>query len=169
LERRQVGQAEMTSPVQPTIIRRYANRRLYHSRTGKFVSRKHLEVMARNGEEFVVLDSASGEDITRLVLWQIILANPIHIEHCIETARNFGHECDYVVARRGFVRPDGSEIYIQQESIAITCYRFGRLFLNQLRQFTTGFSMMRRNARPSCRPAVSAAAVFGCSGRRFLG
>lgn len=58
----------MTSAVQPIIIKRYANRRLYHSRTGRYVSRKDLEIMARNGEEFVVLDSATGGDITRSVL-----------------------------------------------------------------------------------------------------
>ena len=64
----------MTPSDRPTIIRKYANRRLYHSRTGRFVSRKDLEVMARSGEVFIVLDSASGEDITRSVLGQILLA-----------------------------------------------------------------------------------------------
>ena len=54
------------------VIKRYANRRLYLA--GQFVSRKSLEAMARKGEDFIVLDSKSGEDITHSVLGQIIVA-----------------------------------------------------------------------------------------------
>ena len=57
-----------------TVIKRYANRRLYNSRTGQYVSRKNLEEMARRGEEFVVEDTTTGEDITHSVLGQIIVA-----------------------------------------------------------------------------------------------
>ena len=57
-----------------TVIKRYANRRLYNSRTGQYVSRKSLEEMARKGEEFVVEDTTTGEDITHSVLGQIIVA-----------------------------------------------------------------------------------------------
>jgi polyhydroxyalkanoate synthesis repressor PhaR len=57
-----------------TVIKRYANRRLYNSRTGQYVSRKSLEEMARRGEEFVVEDTTTGEDITHTVLGQIIVA-----------------------------------------------------------------------------------------------
>ena len=58
----------------PIVIKRYANRRLYNSRTGQYVSRKSLEEMARRGEEFVVEDTTTGEDITQAVLGQIIVA-----------------------------------------------------------------------------------------------
>ena len=47
-----------------TVIKRYANRRLYNSRTGQYVSRKSLEEMAIQGEEFVVEDTTTGEDIS---------------------------------------------------------------------------------------------------------
>jgi len=57
-----------------TVIKRYANRRLYNSRTGQYVSRKSLEEMARRGEDFVVQDTTTGEDITHSVLGQIIVA-----------------------------------------------------------------------------------------------
>ena len=57
-----------------TVIKRYANRRLYNSCTGQYVSRKSLEEMARRGEEFVVEDTTTGEDITHSVLGQIIVA-----------------------------------------------------------------------------------------------
>jgi polyhydroxyalkanoate synthesis repressor PhaR len=61
------------SPKQ-TVIKRYANRRLYNSRTGQYVSRKSLEEMAKRGDDFVVEDTTTGEDITRSVLGQIIVA-----------------------------------------------------------------------------------------------
>ena len=62
------------SSTKQTVIKRYANRRLYNSGTGQYVSRKSLEEMARRGEEFVVEDTTTGEDITHSVLGQIIVA-----------------------------------------------------------------------------------------------
>ena len=64
----------MASSVQPIVVKRHSNRRLYNTRTGKYVSRKNHEAMARNGEDFVVIDATTGEDITRAVLGQIIVA-----------------------------------------------------------------------------------------------
>ena len=55
-------------------IKRYANRRLYNTHNGQYMSRKALEQMARRGEHFVVLDITTGEDIMRSVLGQIIVA-----------------------------------------------------------------------------------------------
>jgi polyhydroxyalkanoate synthesis repressor PhaR len=63
-----------TPSTKQIVIKRYANRRLYNSRTGQYVSRKSLEEMARRGEEFVVEDTTTGEDITHAVLGQIIVA-----------------------------------------------------------------------------------------------
>jgi polyhydroxyalkanoate synthesis repressor PhaR len=57
-----------------TVIKRYANRRLYNTHNGQYVSRKFLEEMARRGDDFIVLDITTGEDITRTVLGQIIVA-----------------------------------------------------------------------------------------------
>jgi polyhydroxyalkanoate synthesis repressor PhaR len=64
----------MASSAQLTAIKRHSNRRLYNTRTGKYLSRKNLEAMARNSEDFVVFDATTGEDITRSVLGQIIVA-----------------------------------------------------------------------------------------------
>ena len=55
-----------------TTIKKYANRRLYHMGTSTYVTLEDLAVMVRNGEEFVVTDAKTGEDITRGVLGQII-------------------------------------------------------------------------------------------------
>ncbi|MBZ6077640.1 polyhydroxyalkanoate synthesis repressor PhaR [Microvirga puerhi] len=57
---------------QPTVIKKYANRRLYHTGTSTYVTLEDLAGMVRQGEDFVVFDAKSGEDITRSVLTQII-------------------------------------------------------------------------------------------------
>jgi polyhydroxyalkanoate synthesis repressor PhaR len=56
----------------PTTIKKYANRRLYHMGTSTYVTLEDLARMVRGGEDFVVTDAKSGEDITRAVLGQII-------------------------------------------------------------------------------------------------
>ncbi len=62
----------MATDKQPTVIKKYANRRLYHTGTSTYVTLEDLAGMVRKGEDFVVYDAKSGEDITRSVLAQII-------------------------------------------------------------------------------------------------
>ena len=62
----------MTLEKTSTVIKKYANRRLYHTGTSAYVTLDDLAEMVRSGEEFVVLDAKTGEDITRGVLGQII-------------------------------------------------------------------------------------------------
>ena len=54
-------------------IKKYANRRLYNTATSSYVTLDHLCQMVKDGEDFVVYDAKSGEDITRSVLTQIIV------------------------------------------------------------------------------------------------
>ena len=54
------------------VIKKYANRRLYNTRTSAYVTLDDLADMVRNGDVFVVQDAKTGEDITRGVLGQII-------------------------------------------------------------------------------------------------
>ncbi|MDD3445626.1 MAG: polyhydroxyalkanoate synthesis repressor PhaR [Zavarzinia sp.] len=56
----------------PVTIKKYANRRLYNTATSSYVTLDHLCQMVKNGEDFVVYDAKTGEDITRSVLTQII-------------------------------------------------------------------------------------------------
>jgi polyhydroxyalkanoate synthesis repressor PhaR len=53
-------------------IKKYANRRLYHTGTSTYVTLDDLATMVRKGEEFQVVDAKTNEDITRSVLTQII-------------------------------------------------------------------------------------------------
>lgn len=57
---------------EPIVIKKYANRRLYNTATSTYVTLEHLAQLVRDGEDFVVRDAKSGEDITRSVLTQII-------------------------------------------------------------------------------------------------
>ena len=57
---------------QQTVIKKYANRRLYHTGTSTYVTLEDLATMVQGGEDFVVYDARSGDDITRSVLAQII-------------------------------------------------------------------------------------------------
>jgi len=57
----------------PTIIKKYANRRLYNTATSSYVTLENLSQMVRSGGDFIVYDAKTGEDITRSVLTQIIV------------------------------------------------------------------------------------------------
>jgi polyhydroxyalkanoate synthesis repressor PhaR len=62
----------MAEEKEPITIKKYANRRLYNTGTSAYVTLEDLAVMVKGGENFVVFDAKSGEDITRSVLAQII-------------------------------------------------------------------------------------------------
>ena len=55
-----------------TVIKKYANRRLYNTATSTYVTLEDLALMVRAGSDFLVYDAKTGEDITRSVLTQII-------------------------------------------------------------------------------------------------
>ncbi|SNB62480.1 polyhydroxyalkanoate synthesis repressor PhaR [Arboricoccus pini] len=55
------------------VVKKYANRRLYNTASSSYVTLDELASMVRNGDEFVVYDAKSNDDITRSVLTQIIL------------------------------------------------------------------------------------------------
>ncbi|HEY1736578.1 MAG TPA: polyhydroxyalkanoate synthesis repressor PhaR [Methylovirgula sp.] len=62
----------MTTDKQPITIKKYANRRLYNTGTSAYVTLEDLGEMVKQGEDFLVYDAKTGEDITRSVLTQII-------------------------------------------------------------------------------------------------
>jgi len=62
----------MATDKAPTVIKKYANRRLYHTGTSTYVTLEDLAQMVRAGDDFVVQDARTGEDLTRSVLTQII-------------------------------------------------------------------------------------------------
>jgi len=64
--------ARTASSNEPIVIKKYANRRLYNTASSSYVTLDYLSEMVKNGEDFVVYDAKSGDDITRSVLTQII-------------------------------------------------------------------------------------------------
>ncbi|QPF85311.1 polyhydroxyalkanoate synthesis repressor PhaR [Bradyrhizobium genosp. L] len=62
----------MAKSEQPTTIKKYANRRLYNTGTSTYVTLEDLAAMVKEGEDFLVYDAKTGDDITRSVLAQII-------------------------------------------------------------------------------------------------
>src|SRR5215472_1766151 len=62
----------MAKSDQPTTIKKYANRRLYNTGTSTYVTLEDLAAMVKQGEDFLVYDAKTGDDITRSVLAQII-------------------------------------------------------------------------------------------------
>ena len=60
------------APENVTVIKKYANRRLYDTGASRYVTLEDLATMVREGRHFTVVDAKSGEDITRPVLGQII-------------------------------------------------------------------------------------------------
>jgi polyhydroxyalkanoate synthesis repressor PhaR len=61
-----------------TTIKKYANRRLYNPGTGSYVTLDDLGGMVEDEEDFVVYDAKTGDDITPIVLRQIILERARH-------------------------------------------------------------------------------------------
>ena len=55
------------------LIRRYTNRKLYDVRASAYVALEDLAEMVRAGEELLVVDTATGDDITAQTLTQVIL------------------------------------------------------------------------------------------------
>jgi polyhydroxyalkanoate synthesis repressor PhaR len=63
---------KMAKSDEPTIIKKYANRRLYNTGTSTYVTLEDLAGMVKRGEEFEVEDAKTGDDLTHGVLTQII-------------------------------------------------------------------------------------------------
>ena len=56
----------------PTIIEKYANRRLYNTGTCSLVTLDALAAMVKRRKNFLVYDAKTGTDITQSVLAQIV-------------------------------------------------------------------------------------------------
>src|SRR6266849_2678729 len=63
---------DMAKSAEPVTIKKYANRRLYNTGTSTYVTLEDLASLVKKGEDFVVYDAKTGEEITRSVLAQII-------------------------------------------------------------------------------------------------
>ncbi len=56
-----------------TLIKRYANRKLYNTQTSRYITLKGIAELLEAGEEVRVVDNETGEDITSVALSQILV------------------------------------------------------------------------------------------------
>jgi polyhydroxyalkanoate synthesis repressor PhaR len=61
------------APDGPRVLKKYPNRRLYDTRTSSYITLADVKGMVLGGQQFVVRDAKSGDDLTRSILLQIIL------------------------------------------------------------------------------------------------
>ena len=59
--------------LQPLIIKKYENRRLYNTLTSQYINQDQVAQLVRDGCDVRVVDATTGEDLTRLILAQIVL------------------------------------------------------------------------------------------------
>jgi polyhydroxyalkanoate synthesis repressor PhaR len=57
----------------PLIIKKYENRRLYNTITSQYINQDQVAQLVRDGYDVRIVDAATGTDLTRLILAQIVL------------------------------------------------------------------------------------------------
>lgn len=105
-----------------TVIKKYANRRLYNTGTSTYVTLENLAAMVKSNEEFVVQDAKSGEDITHSVLTQIIFEqenkggqNLMPIAFLRQLIRFYGDQMQVVIP--GYLEQSMSALAKEQDAM----------------------------------------------------
>ena len=65
--------SEFEWPPKTLIIKKYENRRLYNTATSQYINQDQVAQLVREGHDVRVVDAATGEDLTRLILAQIVV------------------------------------------------------------------------------------------------
>ena len=60
-------------PERKVVVKKYENRRLYDTAASRYVNLDDVARMVREGVEVQVVDARSGEDLTRVILTQVIM------------------------------------------------------------------------------------------------
>jgi polyhydroxyalkanoate synthesis repressor PhaR len=55
------------------LIKRYANRKLYNTESSRYITLKGISELVREGHDICVIDNETGEEITPIVLSQILV------------------------------------------------------------------------------------------------
>jgi polyhydroxyalkanoate synthesis repressor PhaR len=64
---------EMTTAPERHLIKKYANRKLYDTRTSRYITLEGIAQLVRDGHEIKVVDRDNGHDLTQVILSQIVL------------------------------------------------------------------------------------------------
>ena len=78
------------------VLRKYANRKIYDSRTSRYLSTEDLLNILKEGEDIKVISDVSSDDITQVVLARIIYINSSKTKKDNKGFNRFKHnfECD---------------------------------------------------------------------------
>jgi len=157
----------MAKSEEPITIKKYANRRLYNTSTSTYVTLEDLAALVKQGEDFVVYDAKTGEDITRSVLAQIIFEqenkegqNLLPIAFLRQLIRFYGDSMQMLVPRYLEVSIESltreQEKFRQQMAQAFGVGAFGPLedhVRRNMEMFERAFAMFapfaRRDEQPS--------------------
>jgi len=158
----------MAEEKQPVTIKKYANRRLYNTGTSTYVTLEDLAGMVKKGEDFIVYDAKSGEDITRTVLAQIIFEQEnkegqslLPITFLRQLIRFYGDSMQMLVPRfleqsiDTFTREQGK--FREQMAQAFGGVGFGPLedqVRRNMEMFEKTFAMFAPFARGQSKPAA---------------
>jgi polyhydroxyalkanoate synthesis regulator phasin len=63
----------LTAGPERHLIKKYANRKLYDTRTSRYVTLDGIAQLVRDGHDIRVVDRDSGQDLTQVILSQIVL------------------------------------------------------------------------------------------------
>jgi polyhydroxyalkanoate synthesis repressor PhaR len=64
----------VTSAPERHLIKKYANRKLYDTRTSRYITLEGIAELVRDGHEIKVVDRDSGHDLTQVTLSQVVLS-----------------------------------------------------------------------------------------------
>ena len=64
----------MTAAPEKHLIKKYANRKLYDTRTSHYITLDEIAQLVRDGHEIKVVDRDDGSDLTKVTLSQIMLS-----------------------------------------------------------------------------------------------
>ena len=103
------------------LIKKYANRRLYDASISKHVTLEDIRDLIVRGEKIKVVEDKTGEDITRLILLQVIaeqeqFGKPILTTQLLESIiRYYGGPMQDFMA--GYLEQSVAAFMRQQESV----------------------------------------------------
>ena len=81
------------------LIKRYANRKLYDTESSRYITLKGVSELLETGKDIQVIDNETGEDITSVVLSQILVDDQKHPRD--PSAPIPGHVLQQLVQRGG--------------------------------------------------------------------
>jgi polyhydroxyalkanoate synthesis repressor PhaR len=65
---------DVTVSAETHLIKKYANRKLYDTRTSRYITLEGIADLVREGKEIHVVDRDTGQDLTQVTLSQLVLS-----------------------------------------------------------------------------------------------